>query len=828
MNNIKKHLKNCEECPLLNQHIVLGETNCQNLSDVKLFILAEAPALEEMKQNRPLVGRAGQIFRKAFELSNLCNIPYFITNSCLCTNLKDNKTYNPPEKAVQLCRCNWENILNKCNPDLILIMGSIPMKSLGIAETGITKLRGNIYDYKGYKVFLTTHPSFILRKGGTFDNEDGQLFLNDFKKVHDILVQRKKTMITSEKTKTKTINNTINCFNIADWCYSDKCTLYDIQNIREKNEILYIFKKTNGGREYISIPNTENYFYVLDNSIIEDTPTIMDVGELRLIKNEKYPPNNATPFEQDIKIEQRHSIDYRYNRIQNNISEPIIPLKIQFMDIELYNDGEKSFPSVEKAEKSINSISFLHNDTNKINVYILKTKKMDSNTIEKHKDKNIVLFESEKELLTKYFEDTAKWNPDVIAAWNGSKFDYPYIYNRCKKIGVNISKWSPIGIVRNDEGYGGIKVMGSYLLDLLELYKRIIIPAEGNQESYKLDFISKKELGTGKVAYEGTLDVVYETDINKFIEYSSVDTFLLKEIDDKRKLIDLLAEMIRICATTWYCSDSTMGLIDPLILLYAKKKNMVCRNAVYGEKKEYEGAYVNDPNPSLYKWIVDLDFTSLYPSIISTYNIDIMNYIAKVSKEFARDYIYNKENLSDNPVEVVVNPWKKNYSSVTVSLDKFENMIQKNKGIISINGCVFKGHEINLSFIGEVCQDILKERKIYKEKRKKYDHLSDEYQVNNNRQLVYKILANSIYGVLASKYFRFFNVDLAEAITLTGQEVNKFSQYHTGNYMKHKETMINKNYHTVKEPPPYIIYGDTDSLFISIGEYLVDKNIIGI
>ena len=77
---MKSKFSNCDECPLIDQQIVIGETNCENdLSKVDILILAEAPALEEVKLKRPLVGTAGKIFREAFSLSQLDKENHFIS-----------------------------------------------------------------------------------------------------------------------------------------------------------------------------------------------------------------------------------------------------------------------------------------------------------------------------------------------------------------------------------------------------------------------------------------------------------------------------------------------------------------------------------------------------------------------------------------------------------------------------------------------------------------------------------------------------------------------------------------------------------------------------
>ena len=119
-------------------------------------------------------------------------------------------------------------------------------------------------------------------------------------------------------------------------------------------------------------------------------------------------------------------------------------------------------------------------------------------------------------------------------------------------------------------------------------------------------------------------------------------------------------------------------------------------------------------------------------------------------------------------------------------------------------------------------------RKEYKDMKKKAQKEGNEYYIQQYEciQMAYKILANSLYGVLSNFAFRFYNLDMAKSITLTGQEVVKFSGFHLGKYMKDEDLSIDNKFHVNydNKPIPYLVYQDTDSIFIQIGEYLIDNN----
>jgi len=97
-----------------------------------------------------------------------------------------------------------------------------------------------------------------------------------------------------------------------------------------------------------------------------------------------------------------------------------------------------------------------------------------------------------------------------------------------------------------------------------------------------------------------------------------------------------------------------------------------------------------------------------------------------------------------------------------------------------------------------------------------------------NRQMGYKILANSLYGVLANANFRMFNLDLAKTVTLTGQEAIKFAGYHCGQYLKYDKKDIVPTFMDGYDEKkiPYLIYTDTDSIFVALGDWLIDKKMI--
>lgn len=830
---MKSKLSNCEKCPLKDQVMVIGETNCEDdLSKVDVLILAEAPANEEIKQNRPLVGQAGKIFREAFKKSGLEKSNYFISNVVLCANIVDKKTQNPPPEAVEFCKPNWQKLIEMLNPKIIFILGSVPMNAFGIAETGITKLTG-FHKYNEHDVFLTLHPSYIQRNGG-INTTQGEAFLNDFKKVVGFL-NKTDDMIRVDSNKEYKIleekREEPYYFKLPNWCYSADVCLIDCQHIPETRSILYIFKDKEGKKIFHKESADDNYYYMLPGIDTADCPMTIDISETnvvlgRALYNEEY---DYGLYESDIKPEVKRVIDYRYIRKEEECE---VVLKKMYADIEVYSKRNKGFPDPRKAESPINAISFKFNDGGPVNVWVAQVEGIEFKIDESKIAKNIKVrkFSDEFKLLREFAKIIKEESPEVLLGWNFLGFDMMTIYNRMRKIGVDFNLMSPVGITSVDvKKYGKIFIYGMHVMDMLDLYKELTYSVE---ESYKLDFIANKHLKTGKVSYDGSLDQLYEEDIETFINYSGKDTELLERLDERLGHIDLKFELIRICSSTWKTAETTMGLVDPLCVSYAKRLNQVCRNA-QGEKanESIPGAYVRHPKGGRHKWVIDLDFTSLYPSIVCSCNIGPNTYLAKIDPELAHKIIYDRPSLKrQERMKIILNPIKGSAIEKEITIEKFIDELDKHKWIITHAGTVFKNHEKELSILYKIFTYLLDSRKTYKNKRDEYKRNNEESLMKkfNNIQQSYKILANSIYGVLANHGFRFFCNDLAKTITLTGQEVVKFSGYHLGYFMENNKTEINSEFLNGYEDTniPYIIYQDTDSIFVAMGDYLYDKKMV--
>jgi len=489
---------------------------------------------------------------------------------------------------------------------------------------------------------------------------------------------------------------------------------------------------------------------------------------------------------------------YIYQYISEMYPEPevkfdISKIKLTTLDIEV--KSENGFPDVESAAEEILLISIQDYTTKQIRTW--------GQGPFNNKQDNVIYksFDSEYELLNAFInwwmieENT----PEVITGWNIELYDIPYLSRRLERVlGEKLMKrLSPWGLVTEDEIYiAGRKniaydVGGITQLDYLNLYKKFTYKA---QESYRLDYIASVELGQQKLDHSeyDTFKDFYTQGWQKFVEYNIIDVELVDRLEDKMKLIELAITMAYDAKANYVDVFSQVRMWDTIIYNYLKKKNIVIPPKNRSQKDaKYAGAYVKEPIPGKYDWVVSFDLNSLYPHLIMQYNI-------------------SPETLLDA-----------RHPSVTV--DKILNQdltfeMYKDSAVCA-NGAMYR-KDVR-GFLPELMEKIYKDRTIYKKKmleakqqyeKKKTKALEKEIARCNNIQMARKIQLNSAYGAIGNQYFRYYKLANAEAITLSGQVSIRWIE----NKMNQKINQILKT-----EDVDYVIASDTDSIYLNLGP-LVD------
>jgi DNA polymerase elongation subunit (family B) len=294
-----------------------------------------------------------------------------------------------------------------------------------------------------------------------------------------------------------------------------------------------------------------------------------------------------------------------------------------------------------------------------------------------------------------------------------------------------------------------------------------------DEPSMRLDAIGEKYVNLGKVEYDGNLDRLFEDDIQKFIQYNFRDVEILKELDEKFEYIGLVKNLSHKGKHNYgevYANTKTQ---DGAISAYLLSQNIVPpsrdRNPIF--KKGYAGGYLFCPQAGLYKYMFDEDLTSLYPSIIMSLNIGKETLVARIIDADDRNNRLGLNDLKEMEADrelLIENPQRKQTYIKTGELISY---IEQNNFAISANGVMFRTDK--QSVLSTILSKWFDERVEYKgymkEAYKKGDKEKGAFW--HQRQHTMKILLNSLYGATALGSFRYGNVILSEAITLSGQRI---------------------------------------------------------
>jgi len=492
---------------------------------------------------------------------------------------------------------------------------------------------------------------------------------------------------------------------------------------------------------------------------------------------------NFKIYGNDRYIYQYISEKYPEEEIKFDVSQ----IKITTIDIEV--KSENGFPDVESAAEEILLITLQDYNTKQIRTWGLGPFN--------NKQDNVIYksFRTEYELLS----DFINWwmiennTPEVITGWNSELYDIPYLCRRLDRIlGEKLMRrMSPWGLVTEREihimGRKNIAydIGGVTQLDYLNLYKKFTYKA---QESYRLDYIASVELGQKKLDHSefDTFKDFYTKGWQKFVEYNIIDVELVDRMEDKMKLIELAIVMAYDAKANYADVFSQVRMWDTIIYNYLKKKNIVIPPKERSDKDaKYAGAYVKEPIPGKYDWVVSFDLNSLYPHLIMQYNI---------SPETLRETRHPSAS-----VEGLLN----------------QEIVIDGEYAVCANGAQYR-KDVR-GFLPELMEKIYKDRTIYKKKmlKAKQDYektptktLEKEIARCNNIQMARKIQLNSAYGAIGNQYFRYYKLANAEAITLSGQVSIRWIE-------NRMNAHINKILKT--EGEDYVIASDTDSIYLNLG-----------
>ena len=510
---------------------------------------------------------------------------------------------------------------------------------------------------------------------------------------------------------------------------------------------------------------------------------------------------------QDIFGQTQFLYQFIATKYKENISFDFSKIKILIIDIETAYDST-GFPTPDKAQQSILAIGCkVLGEKNPFIVFGTK-----ANTTNNYY--TYIQCNNEEHLLKSFQAYWKEVNPNIVTGWNVEGFDIPYIINRCNRVmGEDFTKkFCPFHgsidkcIIPHEnkiQKINSYEIVGISIVDYLPLYKKY---STVTLESYRLDVVAQHELGIGKVdysEYDGLMGL-YEQNFELFCYYNYVDVKIIEDLENKLNFLFLLATVTYLGKSNYLDSIGVVRWWDVYIYNELLKKGI---QIPPGKKPSSDegivGAFVKDPIPKLYSWIVTLDLTSLYPSIIMSFNL--------------------------SP--------EKAYKTAIYDLNKIDNLIDMNEDLswikesnvtILANGATFKRD--NQGILPELVAGMFDSRKMFKkhmlkataelEEMKKsgadpatLSEKISEVATFSAKQQAYKISLNSLYGATANPYFRYNSRDISEGITMTGQLVIRFIS-------KRLNVHLNNLFKT--QDVDYVIFNDTDSAGLNF-EYFVNK-----
>ena len=481
----------------------------------------------------------------------------------------------------------------------------------------------------------------------------------------------------------------------------------------------------------------------------------------------------------------RYLYQFISQEFPNEVDYDFKKMNVMSLDIEVA--CENGFPNVKECAEEMLSITVQDYQTRKLKVFGTRPYKNTRDDVE------FILCDGETHLLRCFLDYWIQNFPDILTGWNVDGYDVPYICGRLERLfgEKEMRLMSPWGHVKREEievkGREQIfyRMSGINVIDYLDLYKKFTYT---NQESYRLDHIANVELGQKKVAHDEfeNFKDFYTKDWQKFIDYNIVDVELVSRLEEKMKLIELAVALAYDAKVNMQDVYYQVRMWDTLIYNFLNDKGIVVPPGKRSDKDDkYAGAYVKEPIPGKYDWVVSFDLNSLYPHLIMQYNI-------------------SPETLVEH-----------RHPSATVNKILSQTIDVPKEYALCANGAQYR-KDIH-GFLPEMMKKIYDERvqskKLMILAKQEYQktptkELEKSISKYNNIQMARKIQLNSAYGAIGNQYFRYYNIINAEAITLSGQVSIRWIEHKMNAY-------LNKILKTEKQD--YVIASDTDSIYLNLG-----------
>jgi DNA polymerase elongation subunit (family B) len=598
-----------------------------------------------------------------------------------------------------------------------------------------------------------------------------------------------------------------------------------------KKDRIHIVERVDGQRVYKEYPASYLFYY--------DDPrgkhkTIFGTPVSRFVSR------NGKEFQQEMRVNSNKRLwESDINPVFRCLEEHYLgatspKLQTAFFDIEVDFDPVKGYSQPEDPFNPITAFSVYLDWLDKLVTLVVPPKTYSWETAQEicNQYENCYLFEREEDMLDTFLDLIQ--DADILSGWNSEGFDIPYTVMRITRV-MNkedtrrLCLWGQMPKQRMFERFGAeqltFDLLGRVHLDYMQLYRKYTYE---ERHSYSLDAIGEYELDERKVAYEGTLDQLYNKDFPKFIDYNRQDTMLLAKLDKKLRFLDLANELAHDNTVLLQTTMGAVAVTEQAIINEAHSRGMVVPNRRsrddQGETKA-AGAYVAYPKKGMHKDIGAIDINSLYPSAIRALNMGPETVVGQLRPIMTDHYIGEKMNVNggnfadaweglfgsleytsvmDGEIgtEITID-WEDGSSDVMSAAQVWKLIFESNQPwALSANGTIFRYDTKGI--IPGLLERWYAERKEMQAKKKAATSPEDQ-AFWDKRQLVKKINLNSLYGAILNAGCRFFDQRIGQSTTLTGRIIAKHMDSHVNE-------AICGHYDHVGEA---IIYGDTDSVYFS-------------
>jgi len=595
---------------------------------------------------------------------------------------------------------------------------------------------------------------------------------------------------------------------------------------------VYVWERTGKRRKRVEYP-LELYFFIQhpdgEYSDIYGNPlTKLEFDNFRDFSTAKkaYKAQGIQMYESDIAVDQKVLAKYYYGK-------PVKDINITFFDIEVDYDKNRGFFGAEDAYAPVSSVALYHTHTKERIILALPPQYSPFEPTEKEwkledispnvtNNAQVIFCKSERELLSLFLDHID--DSDVISGWFSDGFDVPYLYKRIENIlgkrslsrlSFRDAKAPTLKVVQREISPGFRKdeevvmLHGRVSIDYQTLYKKFTMD---NKASYSLDYIAEEEkLDVKKLKYEGSLYDLYRNDFSYYLEYNMVDTEVMVELEKKLSFFQLTLELSHMATGQLGSVYGTIKLAELAIINYCHHEldMRVPDSKQHDYFDKYGGAFVLDCMAGEHEWVGSIDVESLYPTSIICANVSpetVVGQFTRKDKDFHAMYHATDEEIIleyENGIEEVK------------TTEEWREWFKEKNYTISGYGTVFNQNQ--KGFIPAILEEWFKERRNYKGHLAKYKKELETLTPEDDRyekvkakkehydrfQYIKKIQLNSLYGCMGNKFFKFFDVRLAESTTKTGREI-----------LLHMARQIGDEFNDgYRYPNKMVVYGDTDSCY---------------